>query len=63
MKTSLSVVVIIFAFTCTYKNRNYIFPVLERCLGQENKKKVFGDLKSAGKNMDKKENRSEDTGQ
>lgn len=27
MKTSLSAVVIIFAFTCTYKNRNYIFPV------------------------------------
>lgn len=63
MKKSLSVVVIIFAFPCPYKNRNYVFPVLERCLGQENKEKVFGDLKSAGKNMDKKEDRSEDRGQ
>lgn len=29
--------------------------MLERCLGQENKAKVFGDLKSAGKNMDREE--------
>lgn len=38
MKTSLNAVVIIFAFTCTCKNRNYIFPVWikktkRKCLG------------------------------
>lgn len=54
---------IIFAFTFTYKNRSYIFPVLERCLGQENKEKVFGYLKSEGKNMDKEEDRGEDRGE
>lgn len=33
--------------------------MLERCLGLENKEKVFGDLKSAGKNMDKTEDRGQ----
>ena len=61
VKASLSVAVIIFAFTCTYKNRNCVFLVLEWSPGEENK--VFGDLKSAGKNMDEKEGRSEDRGQ
>lgn len=63
MKTSLSVLVIIFAFTCTYKKRNYIFPVLERCLGQENKEKVFGEPEVCSKNVDKKEDRSVDADQ
>lgn len=53
---------IIFAFTRTYKNRNCIFLVHERRQVQENKQKVFGDLKSTGTNMDKKEDRSGDRG-
>lgn len=51
---------IIFAFTCPYKNKYSIFLVHERCQGQGNKEKVFGDIKFTGKNMDKKEDRSKD---
>lgn len=62
MKTSLNVRVIIFAFTCTYKSRNYVFLVLEKYLVQEDKDEVFGDLKPAVKNMDKTQDRNEDRG-
>lgn len=47
---------------CPYKNKNSIFLVHERCQGQGNKEKVFGDIKFTGKNMDKKEDRSKDRG-
>lgn len=60
MKKNLNVLVITFAFTCTNKSRNCIFPVLEKYLVQENKDKMFGDLKPAVKIMEKTQDRNED---